>query len=556
MIRAAVIAGFLLIVLAIGAVAFHLHETNSEALGLIRLGDQHYREGRYLKALEVYRQSNDLKASPHAQERIRLAQDAQKIQQAPQPSPISTATAQGTPSTPAALPASATAPASGVATPSPTASALPPTQPAAELAVGSRKTAEKVRTLLREGRFGEVQELMSQFLAEKRLTRSGDLYAYSVMRNALIDLDTWQNKADLLPHLDQWVTQSPSSSMAYTFRGAFHYGAAMQARGEGWASSVTERGRALMREHLVLTQRDLEAAYSLDATNPLPSSLMTSTARLTGADSQIMELHFRRALQYDPTFYTPYSAKLNYLMPKWGGSEAAMFAFARESLAQAPRGSALPFLLSEAHSEKGQHLAKNDKEYLGTPDVWLEIQNVHRRLMEDFPQSGNWPAEYALLARRVGRLEIAGKYHDLAFERDPEEFAVRYERGRFYEEFLGDLPRALNEYTEASRIEPSSLKALYRQGFVLYQAKQWPKAIATYSTLVKLDPENPRVYFQRASNYFMVNQYHEAMLDYSQAIALKPDYKSAYQWRAACYERLGMPDKQKEDLRTLKSLPQ
>ena len=79
MIRAAVIAGFLLIVLAIGAVAFHLHETNSEALGLIRLGDQHYREGRYLKALEVYQQSNDLKASPHAQERIRLAQDAQKI---------------------------------------------------------------------------------------------------------------------------------------------------------------------------------------------------------------------------------------------------------------------------------------------------------------------------------------------------------------------------------------------------------------------------------------------------------------------------------------------
>jgi len=550
MVRAAVIGGLVIILIAAGALGVRLYQTRAEALGLIRLGDEQFREGHYLKALETYQRSNAVKASPHARERIRLAQDTLRTQRAPQPPPTQTAGLPGTPQAPVP------APGSQATNPPSTAPPGPPAQPASGQAVRSRLAADQVRALLRQARFNEVQELMSQFLKEKRLTRSGDLHAYSVLRHSVIDNDTWQNKTDLLPHLDQWVSQRPSSSMAHTFRGAFHYGAATQARGGGWASTVTERGWALMREHLALARPDLEAAYALDTANPLPSSLMTSMARLIGADLQTLDLHFRRALQYDPTFYTPYWAKLNYLMPKWRGSEAAMFAFARESLAKAPRGSALPFLLSEAHSEKGQHLVRDDKQYLGTPEVWLEIQDVHRRLMEDFPQSGNWPTEYALLAGRAGKLEVAGRQHDLALERDPEEFGVRYERSCFFEQFLQDLPRALNEYAEASRIEPFSIDALTRQAGLLYRTKQWPKAVAAYSALIKLDPENPRVYFQRASSYYMLTQYQEAVLDYSQAIALKPDYRNAYQWRAACYERLGKPDKQQEDLRIVKSLPE
>ena len=540
MVRAMIIFGLVVIIAAVGAVGYHFYLLNAEAINLICLGDQHYREGRYLKALEIYQQSSVVKASTTAQNRIRLAQDALRTQQPSQPSSV----------------ALAVTPPPGSKTPPPTAVADLRTQPTGVEEVDPRRTARGVRMLLRAEGFAQVQVVMSRLLEDKRLTRSGDLFADSVLRHSVIDQDIWHYVADLLPSLDQWVSQGPSSSMARTFRGGYHYGAALQARKEGWAPSVTERGWALMREHLALAQRDLEAAYTLDPANPLPSSLMTSIARLTGADLQSLDLHFRRALQYDPTFYTPYSAKLNYLMPKWSGTEAAMFAFARESMAQAPRGSAIPFLLSEAHSEKGQHLVKDDRHYLGTPEVWLEIQNVHRRLMEDFPRSGNWPTEYALLVRRAGQLEIAGQYHDLALERDPEEFSVRYERGRFFEEVLGDLHRALSEYAEANRIERWSRKVLYRQGGVLSQTKQWHQAISTYGMLVGMDPENPQAYYQRAGSLFNLEQYQQAEKDYSRAIALKPDYKSAYQCRAACYERLGMPDKQQADLRTLKSLSQ
>jgi tetratricopeptide (TPR) repeat protein len=412
-----------------------------------------------------------------------------------------------------------------------------------------------VRTLLREGRFGEVQELMSRFIGDKRLSRNGYLYASSVVDHTLVATDTWENKADLLPHLELWVQQSPGSSLALTFRGAFHDGAAWKARGQGWASTVSQRGRTLMREHLALAVRDLEAASKLDAGNPLPPIRMVSAARTLGADPQTLDLHFRRVLAYDAGLLEPYRSKLEYLKPKWGGSEEAMFAFARESSWSAPKGSAIPQLLGEAHSEKGRNLSSDDEQYLTRPEVWSEIHGVYELLLREFPQSGLWASEFAGLARRAGRLEEARKYYDLAVKRDPEEFEVRYERGRFFEEVLADFPRALDEYTEATRLEPLSSKAHYKQGSVQARTSQWRKAITTYSTLVKLEPEDPRVYFQRASSYFMEKQYHEAVQDYSQAIALKPDYRNAYQWRAACYERLGMPDKQQEDLRILKSLP-
>lgn len=552
MIRAAVMGGLVVILVAAGALGVRLYQARAEALELIRLGDQQFREGHYLKALETYQRSNALKASPHAEERIRLAQETLRAQRAPLRPPTQTAGLPGTPAAPTPAPASAPG-STGAPLAASTAS---PGPPPGEQAVGSRKTAEQVRRLLREGRFGEVQDLMSQLIRDKRQTRHGYLYASSVVHHSLLVGDTWQNKADLMPHLDLWVQQSNASSMALTFRGAFHGGTAWKARGQGWASTVTERGWKVMREHLALATRDLEAAHASDAGNPLPPILMTAAARTMGAAPESLDLHFRRALEYDARLYEPYLFKLEYLKPKWGGSEAAMFAFARDSLRNAPKGSAIPNLLGDAHAEKGQYLVDHDRQYLNGPEVWSEIDSVYGRLLGDFPQSGLWPVEYAMLAKRAGRLEEAKKYFDLALERDPGEFDVRYERGRFFEEAIADLPLALAEYSEAARLEPFSIKALTRQGGLLYRTNQWPKAIAAYSTLIKLDPENPRVHFQRASSYYMLKQYQEAVLDYSQAIALKPDYKLAYRWRAACYERLGMPDKQQADLRILQSLPE
>ena len=157
MVRAAVIGGLVIILIAAGALGVRLYQTRAEALGLIRLGDEQFREGHYLKALETYQRSNAVKASPHARERIRLAQDTLRTQRAPLPSAGPTAGARGAPSAPASAPA----PGFQATNPPVTAPTVPPAQHASGQAVRSRLAAGQVRALLRQARFGEVQELVS-----------------------------------------------------------------------------------------------------------------------------------------------------------------------------------------------------------------------------------------------------------------------------------------------------------------------------------------------------------------------------------------------------------
>ena len=505
-----VLAGVVVLLLGFGTFVGHATYREWTARDWLVRGDDLYRAGHYHSALAAYDQGQTLKPSPEARERIKLAE---------------TTIMDQAPGGPGGDPARA------------------------------RLSATKIRAALAAERFAEVQQSMQDWLTQKTTSPSGYLHAASVLSRTVIDGDTWANKAVLLTTLDAWVQQDPASSLARTFRGAYHYGAAWKARGTGWASTVSEQGWALMRERLALAARDLDAASALDPANPLPSWLLLSAARPMGADPQTMDRHFRRALEYDANFFQPYVERLQDLMPKWGGSEEAMFAFARDAVKRAPRGSAIPFLLVEAHREKGCNIVKDCPAYYRDPAVWAEIQQVFLRLMEDFPGSALWPSRYAQAAQVAGRLEVARLYHDLAVQRDPDEFEVRYERGWFFEEYLSDLRGASLEYLEARRIEPVSLKALNRYGSILYRTRQWPQAVAAYSTLIEVAPEDPKAFFMRASAYYTQHQFREAIEDYSRAIALRPDYQQAYQWRAKSYQNLGMLEKQQEDVRTFKALP-
>src|SRR5262249_52980489 len=66
----------------------------------------------------------------------------------------------------------------------------------------------------------------------------------------------------------QWVYNElnrvlPDSSVALTFKGKYHITWAWEARGGGWANTVTQDGWKLMRERLAVAQEALEKAWAL-----------------------------------------------------------------------------------------------------------------------------------------------------------------------------------------------------------------------------------------------------------------------------------------------------
>jgi hypothetical protein len=131
----------------------------------------------------------------------------------------------------------------------------------------------------------------------------------------------------------------------------------------------------------------------------VPTALIKVAMGL-GGDYAEMEKQFQRAIRADNLEYSPYKAKLTYLMPKWRGSVERMFSFARETAGNAPPNSLAPLILAQAHWEM-YFISEDPKSYFRQPEVWDEVKSVYSVICARFPEvmeRHNWFARAACLA--------------------------------------------------------------------------------------------------------------------------------------------------------------
>jgi tetratricopeptide (TPR) repeat protein len=111
--------------------------------------------------------------------------------------------------------------------------------------------------------------------------------------------------------------------------------------------------------------------------------------------------------------------------------------------------------------------------------------------------------------------------------------AIAYHRGR------RDLDRAMEDYDEAIRLDPS--KATYHNNrAIAYRAKgELDLAIADYDHAIRLDPQHASAYHNRANVQFERGELDLAIADYTAAIRVDPKYAIAYRNRGEAYQTRG-----------------
>ena len=203
-----------------------------------------------------------------------------------------------------------------------------------------------------------------------------------------------------------WLNEYKSSHFANACLGMGYINYAWEARGEGFANTVTEEGGRLFKDRLLTAKEYLEKAYSLDQSDPnVPARLITVAMGL-GLERKEVERQFQRAILADPTDHEAYFTKLEYVKPKWYGSKEEMFSFAREAVRKAPPNSTIPMVLTAAHWEMYQ-LSGGNASYFRNPNVWKEMKQVYQTVTKSFPEAiaiHNWFARTAHLA---GDYEVA-----------------------------------------------------------------------------------------------------------------------------------------------------
>lgn len=153
--------------------------------------------------------------------------------------------------------------------------------------------------------------------------------------------------------------------------GRFHIDAAWQARGSGWANSVTEEGWKQFRAHLSAAYACLKKAYELEPKYPEAATEMISVMMGGGAQGadENPRTWFDRAVQGQFDYYDAYDRLFNAMLPRWGGSHAMMLAFGQECAATKRYDTGVPYQFVWAARQVADDM--NGRPYVFTePDVY------------------------------------------------------------------------------------------------------------------------------------------------------------------------------------------
>lgn len=139
--------------------------------------------------------------------------------------------------------------------------------------------------------------------------------------------------------------------------GRFEIRLAWDARGNGWASSVTEEGWQKFREHMTNASKHLTAAWELDHTLPQAASAMITVCMGDASLSEVSAKEwFDRACSAQLDSEQAYDAYRQLLLPRWGGSYEELFAFGEEALASARFDTDLPWQYIRTLNQMGAEL--------------------------------------------------------------------------------------------------------------------------------------------------------------------------------------------------------
>lgn len=92
----------------------------------------------------------------------------------------------------------------------------------------------------------------------------------------------------------------------------------------------------------------------------------------------------------------------------------------------------------------------------------------------------------------------------------------------------GDYDRAIVDYTEALRLEPTAAILFHNRGNAWLRKADYARAIADYGEAIRLQPIYPTAFNNRGSARFSLGDHAGAMADYNRAIRLDPRYTAAY----------------------------
>ncbi len=267
------------------------------------------------------------------------------------------------------------------------------------------ETPQEVHNLRREAR-----ALVQEILSEKEIP------AEELTQAVWTLLDTVRNNNSQLrefyddvekPLFKNWS----DSAEAWFIKGNFEVNFAWQARGTGYANTVTKEGWKAFKDHLAAADKALEKSWKIKPMEKTAIRLMTVELG-QGKGRDRLEKYFQRAMLLNPNSFNACSAKLEYLYPKWYGSVEEAIRFSWECVASTNWAGNVPLIMLDAHAELAREFYPKQAErdqYWRDPAVWPGIDAAFKKFFQLNPDANGWRHNYFWYACKCEQWDTANE---------------------------------------------------------------------------------------------------------------------------------------------------
>src|SRR5262249_484341 len=158
------------------------------------------------------------------------------------------------------------------------------------------------------------------------------------------------NRKKAFDRVDAELAKVPGlEAVRLTAKGHFFKDYAWEARGSGYANTVTEEGARKMHERLAISRKALVQPWALQPALGETANQMLGVILGQGGSRAEMEKWFERAMKADNNNSLACWSKLQWLDPKWYGTQEEMLEFGRACRDTKNWRGGLPLILAEAH---------------------------------------------------------------------------------------------------------------------------------------------------------------------------------------------------------------
>lgn len=185
------------------------------------------------------------------------------------------------------------------------------------------------------------------------------------------------------------------------------------------------------------------------------------------------------------------------------------------------------------HGQKRRALATHDIQKSDNIFISYPVHNVTNKPIVPFPSTLESHLEKtmikALEAHSDHDLETAIALYKqlLAMQLDHKVRSLVYNhRGMAYFS-LGNLKRALRDFTSAIKYDPDNDRSYSNRGLCYRVLKKWDQALHDFTRAVELCPNRPDGYYGRAQLYCDLQQYDSALEDCEKALQIQSGYLPA-----------------------------